>query len=103
MLLSEPDAQDACRIDYKHYLKIAGGFRRTSIASRWRDGMTTNSSQRSAEIYQFPVGGRKAVVERRAESKPVAELKPPRAATETFGGAWYHDAAIQDSKKVRER
>jgi hypothetical protein len=68
--------------------------------------MTTNSSQQSgqgsAKIYQFPVGGRQAIGNRRAEFKPVTEIDQPRVAPQTFGGAWYHEAAIQDARRAGE-
>jgi hypothetical protein len=61
--------------------------------------MTTDVPQRTATIYQFPVGGRRAVATQRNESKPVVDVTPTVAAS----GAWYHDAAIQDSKRAGER
>jgi hypothetical protein len=57
----------------------------------------------SATIYQFPVGGRSAIAGRRYEgTKPTADLGPSRVNEVAVGGAWYHDAAIQESKPVRE-
>jgi hypothetical protein len=62
--------------------------------------MSIEPAQRSATIYQFPVGGRKAIS---AEaSRPSGEAAPSRIAT-VSGGAWYHDAAIQESKLAGER
>ena len=58
--------------------------------------MTTNV-QPSATIYQFPVGGRKSL--NREQPKLVAETAMPQVAV---GGAWYHEAAIQDTKRVSE-
>ncbi|HEY0327659.1 MAG TPA: DUF2735 domain-containing protein [Rhodopseudomonas sp.] len=50
------------------------------------------TERRSAKIYQFPISERIAANARTATSPP-AEVRPPRAT----GGAWYHDAAIQES------
>ena len=65
--------------------------------------MNTSMNQGSARIYQFPAGGRAALEGRRSnEAKALADLTLSRAAEIAVGGAWYHDAAIQDSKPVRE-
>jgi hypothetical protein len=66
--------------------------------------MNTSFNQGSARIYQFPVGGRSAVGGRRQdEIKTSTDLASSRLSEATVGGAWYHDAAIQESKPVRER
>jgi hypothetical protein len=66
--------------------------------------MNTSLNYGSAKIYQFPVGGRSAVAGRRSEeAKPAADLGPSRVSEVAVGGAWYHEAAIQESKPVRER
>jgi Protein of unknown function (DUF2735) len=64
--------------------------------------MNTNLNHGSAKIYQFPVGGRAAIGGRRPEEiKASAELAS-RGSEAAFGGAWYHEAAIQESKPTRE-
>jgi hypothetical protein len=66
--------------------------------------MNTSFNQGSARIYQFPVGGRSALGGRRLdEIKTSTDLASSRVGEATVGGAWYHDAAIQDSKPMRER
>ena len=66
--------------------------------------MNTSLNHGSAKIYQFPAGGRSALGGRRYdESKAVADLASSRASEVAVGGAWYHDAAIEDSKPGRER
>jgi len=63
--------------------------------------MSTSLNHGSARIYQFPAGGRAALGGRRYEEpKTATELASSRVSE--VGGAWYHDAAIQDSKPVRE-
>ena len=66
--------------------------------------MDTSLNHGSAKIYQFPVGGRSATDRRRHEetrsandpaSSPVSEV--------AYSDAWYHEAAIQESKPARER
>jgi Protein of unknown function (DUF2735) len=66
--------------------------------------MITSSNQGSAKIYQFPAGGRAALGGRRYEtSKPMAEPSPLRVHEAVCGSAWYHEAAIQESKPKWER
>jgi len=63
--------------------------------------MNTSLNQGSARIYQFPAGGRSGVSARRqGETQAPADLASPRVSE--VGGAWYHDAAIQESKPERE-
>jgi hypothetical protein len=69
--------------------------------------MTTSLNQGSARIYQFPVGGRSALGARRQDqtrsaTDPGPNLGPARVSEVAVGGAWYHEAAIQESKPVRE-
>ncbi|MDP1869886.1 MAG: DUF2735 domain-containing protein [Bradyrhizobium sp.] len=66
--------------------------------------MNTSLDHGSARIYQFPAGGRSALGGRRyGEAKAITDLAVSRASEIAVGGAWYHDAAIQDTKPVRER
>jgi Protein of unknown function (DUF2735) len=50
----------------------------------------------SATIYQFPVGGRKGVEAARGQAADV-----PAHTTGSSFGNWYHEAAIQESKRTR--
>jgi hypothetical protein len=66
--------------------------------------MNTSFNQGSARIYQFPVGGRSALGGRRHnEIETSTNHALSRVSEATVGGAWYHDAAIQETKPVRER
>jgi Protein of unknown function (DUF2735) len=65
--------------------------------------MNTSFNQGSARIYQFPVGGRSAIGGRSLNEIKTTDLASSRMSEVTIGGAWYHDAAIQESKPVRER
>ena len=66
--------------------------------------MNTSLNHGSAKIYQFPAGGRSALGGRRyEEAKAVTDLASSHASEVAVGDAWYHDAAIQDSKPERER
>lgn len=78
-------AQTACNSERKDYLTTQRNHTESQT-------MTTNSPQASAKIYQFPVGGRKAVEGNREQTPTV----------NTFG-SWYHDAAIQESAVQRTR
>jgi len=60
--------------------------------------MTTNSVRSSATIYQFPAGGRRALGQHRDEATIAHDVTPPRVSGEAIGGAWYHEAAIQEAK-----
>ena len=64
--------------------------------------MTTNFYQESAKIYQFPARGRKAVDGRTEEIQSRGRSGAARFAP-SFGSGWYHEAAIQESKRIRER
>jgi len=63
--------------------------------------MTIETSRESAQIIPFPVGGRRAVAARRDDAS--AMQTAVRVSGDAIGGAWYHEAAIQDSKRAGER
>ncbi len=66
--------------------------------------MNSSLNHGSAKIYQFPVGGRSALGARRHdETSPSVDLALSRMSDIAVGGAWYHDAAIQESKPGRDR
>ena len=66
--------------------------------------MNTGLSQGSAKIYQFPAGGRSATDRRRyEETRSATDLASSRVSEVACSDAWYHEAAIQESKPVRER
>ena len=58
--------------------------------------MTTQHQRGSAQIIQFPTSARATVGGHRNTRKSAAQLAMPRIAKVAVGGAWYHDAAIQD-------
>lgn len=60
--------------------------------------MTTSVSLPTAKIYQFPVGGRKAVGGYRTESNASTIQAAPRVAS----SGWYHDAAIEEASRGSE-
>jgi hypothetical protein len=80
--------------------------------------MNTSLNHGSAKIYQFPAGGRSALGGRRYENaktftdktftdktftdKAVTDLASSRVSEVAVGDAWYHDAAIQESKPGRD-
>jgi Protein of unknown function (DUF2735) len=65
--------------------------------------MTANIYGRTAEIYQFPAGGKSGLGVRREPVKPIADLKPERFADAAAGSGWYHEAAIQEAERARKR
>ena len=66
--------------------------------------MNTSLNHGSAKIYQFPAGGRSAT-DRRCyeETRSAADLASSRVSEVACSDAWYHEAAIQEPKPVRER
>jgi hypothetical protein len=64
--------------------------------------MTTSLNQESAKIYQFPAGGRAALGGRRYGETKTADIASALAGDSACSGSWYHEAAIQDSKPVRD-
>ena len=56
--------------------------------------MTPNSTQPTAKIYQFPVGGR-ASLSRGEPAKPMLDYAVSVA-------GWYHEAAIEEAKRGTE-
>jgi hypothetical protein len=65
--------------------------------------MNTSLNHGSARIYQFPVGGRSALAGRSYdEAKTATDLASTRATEVASASSWYHEAAIQESKPVRE-
>jgi hypothetical protein len=65
--------------------------------------MTEDTQRKSAQIFQFPVGGRAASNARREAAKPVDDLNTVRFAKVAFGGSWYHEEAIQEADTARKR
>lgn len=61
--------------------------------------MATNVSHGTAKIYQFPVGGRKAVGSDREQTKQVTDPRFQPVLGDTFGNGWYHEAAIEEEKR----
>jgi hypothetical protein len=64
--------------------------------------MSTGLHRGTAEIYQFPAGGRAAGSQHRREETGSADVAT-RVSEVACGSGWYHEAAIQESKPVREQ
>ena len=60
--------------------------------------MTENVLGQSAQILQFPAGGRSALGGRRDAAKPAEPFVAPRV-TKVVTGAWYHEEAIQEARR----
>jgi len=63
--------------------------------------MSTSSVQ-TAQVLQFPVGGRKAFSQLVTKAIPANDLEVQAAAI-AVGDAWYHAEAIQDAKRNGDR
>lgn len=63
--------------------------------------MSTDIQGGSAQIYEFPVGGRARLHgSKREEAKRTALQASLVACDAAFGSGWYHDAAIHDADKT---
>jgi hypothetical protein len=58
--------------------------------------MTANLTRESAQIVQFPVGGRAGL---RRDLPNVSGA--PRMSDIAVGGSWYHEEAVRDDKPTR--
>ena len=66
--------------------------------------MKSSLSDGSAKIYQFPVGGRAALLgSRYGETQSPIDQNTPRVNETICSGSWYHEEAIQESKPGWER
>lgn len=64
--------------------------------------MTANLDRVSAQILQFPARGRFAAAANH-DDKALANPLAPRIDKIAMGSGWYHDQAIQDAERDRER
>jgi hypothetical protein len=66
--------------------------------------MTTSLNRGSAKIYQFPARVRSALGSQRDDAKSgenaAAPNLPSRFPSASFGGAWYHEEAVQDAERA---
>ena len=60
----------------------------------------TEVSQNSAQIFQFPPRGRFAAGAKLGENNFAVGFTLPDGGQTVFGGAWYHDEAVQDAERV---
>ena len=64
--------------------------------------LNPGSSQQSAKIYQFPAGGRAALGGRRYGEAKGDLTAAPRINEAVCSESWYHQAAIEEAKQVRD-
>ena len=62
--------------------------------------LNPGSNQESAKIYQFPAGGRADLGGRHYSEAKVATA--PRLNEALCSESWYHQAAIEEAKQVRD-
>jgi hypothetical protein len=66
--------------------------------------MQTNVNQGSANIYQFPAGGRAGLNGRGyGETKLALDKSAPRVNETICSGSWYHEEAIKEANPKWER
>jgi hypothetical protein len=65
--------------------------------------MATTMHKKSAQIFEFPVGGRAGLSERnrRASSTSGDAVFSMPATQIVVGSGWYHDAAIEEEKSSK--
>ena len=59
--------------------------------------MAQSSHRESAKIYQFPSR------DRAGRATRMADLASAHVSNADFGGAWYHEAAVQEAEQARKR
>jgi len=64
--------------------------------------LNRDSGGGSAKIYQFPSGGRAALSGRRYSDAKTDLAIAPRLNEALCYDSWYHQAAIEESKPVRD-
>ena len=64
--------------------------------------MNTGLNEGSAKIYQFPVGGRAALAEHHHDETKTTDIASAPSGDSACSGSWYHQAAIDESKPVRD-
>ena len=64
--------------------------------------MDTSSNLGSAKIYQFPVGGRSAVANRRDAASGREAPQLAIVADVACGGSWYHEEAVQAERERKQ-
>jgi Protein of unknown function (DUF2735) len=57
----------------------------------------------SAKIIQFPVRDRATADGQREKSKPAGDLGSPEVSGGASGSGWYHEVAIEESRRASER
>jgi hypothetical protein len=66
--------------------------------------MSTDFQRGSAQIYQFPVRARRALGSQREDARSgenaAVNSASLRFADAAFGGAWYHEQAVQDAERA---
>lgn len=58
--------------------------------------MAQSNHRRSAEIIQFPAGGRRAVAARSGDVAPTLDASLKNVMCVAASGAWYHEAAMEE-------
>ena len=64
--------------------------------------MNSSLNQGTAQIYQFPAGGRAALGGRRYGETKATDVASTQAGDSACSGSWYHQAAIDESKPGRD-
>lgn len=60
--------------------------------------MSERAQRQSAQIYQFPAGGRAGLEAERDAWRKAADTSVPLAHV-AFGGSWYHEEAVETADR----
>lgn len=71
----------------------------TTIESR---KMNEHTKRQSAQILQFPIGGRSGLSSHRGSDQNALDFSDVGYDRVSFGGCWYHDEAVTAGDQTRE-
>jgi Protein of unknown function (DUF2735) len=65
--------------------------------------MSEDIQRKSAQIFQFPAGGRATLAARRAARERSVDFIPARVANVACASSWYHEDAVREAEQAPKR
>jgi hypothetical protein len=65
--------------------------------------MSEDIQRKSAQIFQFPAGGRAALTARRVAPVRSVDFMPARVANVASAAGWYHEDAVREAELAPKR
>ena len=65
--------------------------------------MSEDIQRKSAQIFQFPAGGRAALTARRVAPVRAVDFIGTRVANVACGANWYHEDAVREAEQAPKR